>query len=316
MVRRVRSLERAEPDELAICSGGRFLAALATTRAGAVLLSPDTADAPGPITRIVVDDPMRAMSTVAHALTVHDRAHGVDPTVRLGPGTTLGDDCCIGAYTVIGANVTIGAGVDIGPLSVVESDCHIGEQSRLEARVVLHEGVQVGRRVQIKAGAVIGGQGFGFLSSAKGHDRIPQTGGCVIEDDVEIGAGTCIDRGSLDDTVIGQGTKIDNLVHVAHNVRIGKHCLIMAGVGIAGSTRLGDGVVLAGQAGLAGHLTVGDGARVGAQAGVIASLPEGAAVSGYPARPHREFLRAQAALYRLAGHVDALEALVRPDEDA
>lgn len=317
MLRRVRSLERAEPDELAICSGGRWLAALATTRAGAVLLTPETAAAPGPATRIVVADPMRAMSTVVSALAGDEGGEaGIDPTVRLGPGVTLGDGCRIGAYTVIGANVAIGAGVEIGSHSVIESDCQIGQGSRLAPRVMIHAGVQIGCRVRIKSGAVIGGQGFGFLSSAAGHERIPQVGGCQLEDDVEIGAGTCVDRGSLDDTVIGQGTKIDNLVHVAHNVRIGRHCLIMAGVGIAGSTKVGDGVVLAGQAGLSGHLEVGDGARVGGQAGVISSVPANAAYSGYPARPHREFLRAQAALYRLAGHVDALEALVRPDDDA
>lgn len=317
MLRRVRSLERAEPDELAICSGGRWLAALAATRAGAVLLTPATADAPGPATRIVVADPMRAMSTVASALSTNDNiAPGIDATVRIGTGVRLGADCRIGAYTVIGDNVHIAAGVEIGPLSVIESDAQIGAGSRIDARVVIHHGAQLGARVQVKSGAVIGGEGFGFLSSATGHERVPQVGGCLIEDDVEIGAGTCIDRGSLDDTVIGQGTKIDNLVHVAHNVRIGKHCLIMAGVGIAGSTRVGDGVVLAGQSGLSGHLEVGDGARIGGQAGVISSVPANAAYSGFPARPHLEFLRAQAALYRLAGHVDALEALVHQEDDA
>jgi UDP-3-O-[3-hydroxymyristoyl] glucosamine N-acyltransferase len=217
---------------------------------------------------------------------------------------------------VIGADVSVGAGVEIGPLAVIESGVSLGDDSVVEARAVIHKGSQLGRRVRVQSGAVIGGQGFGFLSSAAGHARVPQVGGCILEDDVEVGAGSCIDRGSLDDTLIGEGTKIDNLVHVAHNVRIGKHCLIMAGVGIAGSTRIGDGVVLAGQAGLAGHLEIGDGARIGAQAGVISSVPANASYSGYPARPHREALRAQAALYRLAAHVDALEDLVRRDDDA
>lgn len=317
LLRRVRSLERAGPEELGVCSGGRWLAALATTRAGAVLISPDIADAPGPDTRIVVDDPMRAMAQVATALSNgKDPASGIDPTVRLGPGVQLGADCSIGAFSVIGANVTIGTAVEIGPLSVIESDVRIGDLSRLAARVVVHQGCQIGQRVEIKSGAVIGGQGFGFHSSAAGHQRVPQVGGCILEDDVAVGSGSCVDRGSLDDTVVGQGSKIDNLVHVAHNVRIGKHCLIMAGVGIAGSTRVGDGVVLAGQSGLAGHLEVGDGARIGGQAGVISSVPANAAYSGFPARPHREYLRAQAALYRLAAHVDALEALVRRDGDA
>jgi UDP-3-O-[3-hydroxymyristoyl] glucosamine N-acyltransferase len=317
MIRRVRSLERAEPDDLGVCSGGRWLAALATTRAGAVLLAEDIADAPGPETRIVVDDPMRAMTLVATALSNgNGLASGVDSTARLGTGVQLGAGCRIGAYAVLGAHVVVGEGVDIGPLTVIESAVQIGDRSVIEARVVIHQGTQIGRRVLIQSGAVIGGQGFGFLSSAAGHERVPQVGGCLLEDDVEVGAGSCIDRGSLDDTVVGQGTKIDNLVHVAHNVRIGKHCLIMAGVGIAGSTRLGDGVILAGQSGLSGHLQIGDRARIGGQAGVISSVPADAAYSGFPARPHREFLRAQAALYRLAAHVDALEALVRRDDDA
>jgi UDP-3-O-[3-hydroxymyristoyl] glucosamine N-acyltransferase len=317
VIRRVRSLERAEPDDLGVCSGGRWLAALATTRAGAVLLAEDIADAPGPETRIVVDDPMRAMTLVATALSNgNGLASGVDSTARLGTGVQLGAGCRIGAYAVLGAHVVVGEGVDIGPLTVIESAVQIGDRSVIEARVVIHQGTQIGRRVLIQSGAVIGGQGFGFLSSAAGHERVPQVGGCLLEDDVEVGAGSCIDRGSLDDTVVGQGTKIDNLVHVAHNVRIGKHCLIMAGVGIAGSTRLGDGVILAGQSGVSGHLQIGDRARIGGQAGVISSVPADAAYSGFPARPHREFLRAQAALYRLAAHVDALEALVRRDDDA
>jgi UDP-3-O-[3-hydroxymyristoyl] glucosamine N-acyltransferase len=317
VIRRVRSLERAEPDDLGVCSGGRWLAALATTRAGAVLLAEDIADAPGPETRIVVDDPMRAMTLVATALSNgNGLASGVDSTARLGTGVQLGAGCRIGAYAVLGAHVVVGEGVDIGPLTVIESAVQIGDRSVIEARVVIHQGTQIGRRVLIQSGAVIGGQGFGFLSSAAGHERVPQVGGCLLEDDVEVGAGSCIDRGSLDDTVVGQGTKIDNLVHVAHNVRIGKHCLIMAGVGIAGSTRLGDGVILAGQSGVSGHLQIGDRARIGGQAGVISSVPADAAYSGFPARPHREFLRAQAALYRLAAHVDALEALVRQDDDA
>jgi UDP-3-O-[3-hydroxymyristoyl] glucosamine N-acyltransferase len=317
VIRRVRSLERAEPDELGVCSGGRWLAALAATRAGAVLMGADTADAPGPTTRIVVDDPMRAMAMVAAALSGQNGAGtGIDSTARIGAGVQLGAGCRVGAYAVIGNNVSIGAGVSVGPLSVIESDVKLGEDSVVEPRATIHSGAQVGARVLIQSGAVIGGQGFGFLSSPAGHERVPQVGGCILEDDVEVGAGSCIDRGSLDDTVVGQGTKIDNLVHVAHNVRIGKHCLIMAGVGIAGSTRIGDGVVLAGQAGLAGHLEVGNGARIGAQAGVISSVPDGASYSGYPARPHREALRAQAALYRLAAHVDALEALVDREDDA
>ncbi len=307
---RVRSLASAGPDALAACTATRWVAALADTAAGAVLVSPAFAEAPGPATRIVVDDPQRALTLVAEQLHPPTRVTpGVDPTARIGAGSHLGPEVHVGPYVVIGAGVQIGAGVELGAHVVIGDDVVLGEQVRLDPRVVVHDGVRMGNRVHCQAGAVIGSPGFGFLSDASGHHRIPQIGSCILGDDVEIGAGSCIDRGSWEDTVIGRGTKIDNLVHVGHNVQIGDDCLLMAGVGVAGSTRIGHRVVLAGQAGLVGHIEIGDDARVGAQAGVIAPVPPRGAVSGYPARPHREFLRAQAALYRLVPHLAALERL-------
>src|SRR5690606_36304929 len=216
---------------------------------------------------------------------------------------------------VIGDRVVLGADVVIGAHTVIGDDTVIGSGTILAPRVVIDRAVTIGERVIVKSGAVLGGDGFGFLSSRSGHDRVPQTGGCIIGNQVEIDSSSCVDRGSLDDTVIGEGTKIDNLVHIGHNVHLGRNCLVMMGVGVSGSTRVGDGVVLAGQAGLVGHIEVGDGARIGAQAGVIASVPAGATVSGYLARPHREYLRAQSALYRLAAHVDALEQLAKRAAD-
>lgn len=313
----VRSLERAGPTDLAHCAGARWLEALATTAAGAVLVAPEFAEAPGPATRIVVDDPTEAIVRVATAF--HDRDDfdaGIDPTARIGAGATIGAGTRIEAYVVIGDDVTIGAGSRVGAHCVIEAGARLGNAVWLDAHVVVHHDVRLGDRVRCKSGAVIGGDGFGFLSSTKGHARIPQVGGCILEDDVDVGAGSCIDRGSLDDTVIGAGTKIDNLVHIAHNARLGRNCLVMAGVGVSGSTKVGDRVVLAGQAGLVGHIEIGDDARIGAQAGVIASVPPRGTVSGYPARPHREFLRAQAALYRLAPHIEALEALLNREPDA
>jgi UDP-3-O-[3-hydroxymyristoyl] glucosamine N-acyltransferase len=312
VLRRVRSLERAEGDALALCSGPRWTDALAASRAGAVLLPPTLHDAPGPTTRIVVNDPVRAMAAAASALHPPPATSaGVHVTATIGPRVTLSPGVEIGPHVVVKADAVLGEGVVLGPGVVVEAGVVIGAGSRLDAHVVVHEGSVLGARVWCKAGAVIGGQGFGFVSGPEGHVRVPQVGGCLLGDDVEVGSGSCIDRGSLDDTVIGRGTKIDNLVHVGHNVRIGEHCLLVAGVGVSGSTQVGHRVLLGGQAGLAGHLQIGDDARVGAQAGVISSIPPGAAVSGYPARPHREFLRAQAALYRLAEHVSALEALAK-----
>jgi UDP-3-O-[3-hydroxymyristoyl] glucosamine N-acyltransferase len=199
--------------------------------------------------------------------------------------------------------VTVGAGVDIG------------DDVELFEGVTLYSGSSLGARVRIHAGARIGSDGFGYVFRNGAHEKIPHVGRCVVERDVEIGANTTIDRGSIDDTVIGAGTRIDNLVHIAHNVRVGRLCLIMAQVGIAGSAQVEDGAVLAGQVGVAGHLTVGKGARLAGQAGVIGDIPAGETWSGYPARPHKEALRAQAAMFRLPAIMRALERLVRARDE-
>ncbi len=226
---------------------------------------------------------------------------GVDSTARIAADVALPDDVVVGPGVVIGAGARIGhrvvmeAGAWIGEGVVVGDDCSIGPHA------VCYPGARLGRRVALKAGAVIGGPGFGFMRGADGHGRLPQLGACILEDDVEIGSCTCVDRGSLEDTVIGQGTKIDNLVQVGHNVRMGARCLVMATVGIAGSVRIGDDVVIAGGVGIADHATIADRVVVSAKSVVFApGIGEpGSVVGGYPARPHRDFLRAQAALYRL-----------------
>jgi len=204
----------------------------------------------------------------------------------------------------MGDRVTIDAGCVVG------EGVHIGDDSQLFPSVSVYPRARIGRRVTIHAGARIGSDGFGYVFQDGVHQKIPHVGRCVIGDDVEIGANTTIDRGSIDDTVIGPGTKIDNLVHVGHNVRIGALCLVMAQVGIAGSVYIEDGVILAGQVGLAGHLTVGKGARIGGQAGVFGDVPAGETWSGYPARPHKEALRAQGALFRLSRLMKTLERLI------
>ncbi|MEP6590745.1 MAG: UDP-3-O-(3-hydroxymyristoyl)glucosamine N-acyltransferase [Gemmatimonadota bacterium] len=316
-LRRCRSLETAEPDALAMATGGRWAAALAATHAGAVLVPAALEGGPGPATRIIVRDPARAMVVAAGFL--HPEP-GLGPhvatTVRFGAGTVPPVDASIGAYVVLGAGVVLGARVRLGAHVVIEDGVVLGDDVRLDAHVVVHHGSRLGDRVWCKAGAVIGGAGFGFVSDAAGHTRVPQVGGCILEDDVQVGSCSCIDRGSLDDTVIGQGSKLDNHVHVGHNVRMGHNCLLMAGVGVSGSTVLGHRVVMAGQSGVAGHLTLGDDVKVGAKSAVISSVEAGMSVSGYPARPHREFLKALAALYRLAPHHDALERLAAERRDA
>jgi len=312
LVRRVGPLDRSGEDTLSFAVSGRYAEELRGTRAAVVLVPEALAAAPaGPAARIVVGDPYRALVRVIGALFPEaEPAAGIDPTARLGPGCVLGEGVSIGPFVLLGRGVRVGhrcrlaEGVSLGEGVVV------GDDTRMGPRVVCYAGSRIGSRVVLKAGAVIGGDGFGYLAGPDGHARIPHVGGCILEDEVEIGSNSCVDRGSVDDTVIGRGTKIDNLVQVGHNVRIGERCLLMAGVGVAGSTRVGDGAILAGHVGVTDHLHIGAGARVAAKSAVFGDVAPGIAISGHPARPHRQFLRAQAALYRLAPIIDEVERLV------
>jgi UDP-3-O-[3-hydroxymyristoyl] glucosamine N-acyltransferase len=317
LIRSVRSLERAEPDALAMCTGRKYAAAMATTKAGAVLVTQALAEAAGPATRIIVADPAQAMFVAARSLHPDQPLPtGIAATARIGRESSVGPAPSIGAGVVVGDRVRIGARARIAAQVVIEDDVTIGDDVQLDAHVVLYAGVTLGDRVRCKAGAVLGGPGFGYVSDASGHHRIPHIGGCVIGSDVEIGSHTCVDRGSLDDTIVGRGTKIDNLVHIAHNVHIGTDCLIMGCVGIAGSSHVGNRVILAGGSGMIDHRQVGDDARIGAGSVIFADVPAGAAWSGYPARPHREFLRGVAAMFDLTQYSRTLELLAKEREDA
>jgi UDP-3-O-[3-hydroxymyristoyl] glucosamine N-acyltransferase len=251
-------------------------------------------------TTIRVDDPRRALARILAVLYPEDRpAPGVHPTVVLGGGVEIDPTATVGAYAVIGEGTTVGARARISAHVVVGRRCGIGADALIHPHVTLYDGVSVGERSVIHAGARLGSDGFGFVPEGNRLVKVPQVGGCRIGADVEIGANTTIDRGSIGDTVIGAGTKIDNLVQVGHNCRIGRSVIIVSQAGISGSTKVGDGAVLGGQSGFQGHIEVGAGARIGAQAGVTASVAPGETVSGYPARPHREALRVQAATFRL-----------------
>ena len=240
-----------------------------------------------------------------------DQPAGVHPSAILGTGVHLGHGVSVGPQCVLGDDVRLGDGCRLGPGVVLEDGVTLGDTTVLESRVVCHRGTVIGNRVLIQAGAILGGVGFGFHTGHGGHRRLPHIGRCIIEDEVEIGSNTCIDRGSVDDTVIGAGTKVDNLVQIAHNVRVGKRCFIAAEVGISGSCRIGDDVVMGGQVGLAGHLTVGPRARLAAQSGLTGDVAEGADYGGTPARPHRDSMRGQAAMLRLGKIIRELEALVK-----
>lgn len=308
----VASLERAGSGDLSFLVSARYLPYFERSEAGAVLVTGELADlASGPPNRIVVSDPHRAAVKILvemfrereprwgiHPTAIVQRGARWDGRVALGPHSVLGEEAVLGADCVIQAGATVEAGATLG------DGCRVGSQA------TVCSGTELGDRVRLKPGARVGTPGFAFVESRGEHSHVPHVGGCRVEDDVEIGANSTIDRGSIGDTVIGAGTKIDNLVQVAHNVRIGKRCIVMAQVGLAGSTVVEDDVMLAGQAGLAGHLTVGCGARVAAQAGVIGDVPAGSTVSGYPARPHREVLRQAAALRRLTRITPLLERMV------
>jgi UDP-3-O-[3-hydroxymyristoyl] glucosamine N-acyltransferase len=317
VLRGVRPLGRAGAEMLSLAVSPRYADELRASRAGAALVPESLAGVPeGPRTKIVVHNPSAALVRVLEALYPDPGPKpGIDPTARLGPGVVLGDGVSIGPFVVLGRGVRIGARCRLAERVSLGDDVVIGDDTIMEPGVVCYGGSRIGSRVVLKANAVIGGAGFGFVSDRTGHRQIPHVGGCIVEDDVQIGSGCCVDRGSIDDTVVGQGTKIDNLVHVAHNSRIGARCLLMAGSGLAGSVRMGDDVILAGHAGVIDHVDIGDGARIGAKSAVFGDVPAGASVSGHPARSHRQFLRAQGALYRLAPIVAQLERLVGGRDD-
>jgi UDP-3-O-[3-hydroxymyristoyl] glucosamine N-acyltransferase len=206
---------------------------------------------------------------------------------------------------VVGPRARIGAQVVIG------RGCRVGADALIHPHATLYDGVEVGERCIVHSGARLGSDGFGYVPEGGVLRKVPHVGGCRLEADVEVGANTTIDRGSIGDTVVGAGTKIDNLVQIGHNCRIGRGVIIVSQAGISGSTRIGDGAVLGGQSGFQGHIEVGAGARVGAQAGVTASVAAGETVSGYPARPHREAMRAQAALFKLPELLKRVKAIER-----
>ena len=317
VVHAIAPLDRAGPDELSFLATERYAPLLASSRAGIVLVAPELAELASPArARVVVERPHEALlALIPRLYTIAAPEPGVHPTAQIGRGARLGDGVHIGPFAVIGDGASLASRVAVESHCVVGAGVEIGDESRLYPGVTLYAGTRLGRRVAVHAGARVGSDGFGYVFRDGVHAKIPHVGRCIVEDDVEIGANSTIDRGSIDDTVIGAGTKIDNLVHVAHNVRIGRLCLLMAQVGIAGSARIGDGCILAGQSGVAGHVTIGDGARIAGRAAIIGDVPAGETWSGYPARPHRESLRASAALFRLAGLVKRLEKIAAREDD-
>lgn len=283
-----RPLSEAGPGDVTFVADDKHARQLVSCRASAVVMKPGSGCVGQTV--IEVSDPLEAFLTIFQHLygSPPRAATGIDPRACLAPSVRLGKDVTIQAGAVIGEGTTLGSGCRIHANVVIGSRCTLGDEVTIYPNAVIYDGCVIGHRVIIHAGAVIGKDGFGFRQVQGRHVRVPQLGSVVIEDDVEIGAGTTIDRGTFQATRIGAGTKIDNQVQIGHNCRIGKHNLIISQVGIAGSTTTGDYVVIAGQAGIADHLTLGNGVVVGAQAGVMSNIPDGQRWLGTPARPERE----------------------------
>jgi UDP-3-O-[3-hydroxymyristoyl] glucosamine N-acyltransferase len=304
LLRGVAPLGSAGPEELSFMDGRRNLPALRETRAGAVVLAEAFLDAVPPGTAaLVAKQPQLAFARIAALF--HPRPAplpGIHPTAVVAPDAEIGEGTEIGPYAVIGAGARIGARGLIGPHAVVGAGCIFGDDCRILAHASAHFCV-AGHRVTLHQGARVGQEGFGFTHTPEGrYVTIPQLGRVLLGDEVEVGANTCIDRGAMDDTVIGPGTRLDNLVQIGHNVATGRGCVIVSQVGISGSTVLGDYVTAAGQAGLAGHLKIGSKARIGAQAGVMSDVPAGMDMMGSPAMPLRDNLRATLYLRKIGAH--------------
>jgi UDP-3-O-[3-hydroxymyristoyl] glucosamine N-acyltransferase len=294
----VAGIDQAGPGDLTFLANPRYASRLADTRASAVILAPGHEAA---VACLVTDQPYLAFARAVAILCPRPRpVPGMHPSARVDPTAVLGPDVHVGALAVVGPGVRVGARSTIHPHVVLYEGVEVGEDCVLHSGVHVRERCRLGNRVVVQNGAVIGGDGFGFARDQGGrYHKFPQVGVVVIEDDVEIGALTAVDRAALGETRIGRGTKLDNLVQVGHSVTIGEDSVLAGQVGIAGSTRIGSRVTLAGQVGVAGHLTIGDGAIATAQSGIPSSVEKGAVVSGYPAIDNRAWLRSAAVFAKL-----------------
>jgi UDP-3-O-[3-hydroxymyristoyl] glucosamine N-acyltransferase len=297
-IHRVASIDAARGGDITFIANPKYLARLQDTQAAAVIVKPGI-ESPG-VPLLLCDNPYLAFAKILTALHVRrPEPRGilpgalVDPEAHIGPEVTLHPGCVVGRGAVVGRGSILYPGV------VLYEDTVVGEDCTLHAGAIVREQCRLGDRVILQPGAVIGSDGFGFAPDGGAYYKIPQVGIVVVEDDVEIGANTCIDRAALGETRIGRGSKIDNLAQVAHNVVIGEDTIIVAQVGISGSTRIGNHCTLGGQVGVVGHIKIGDHTMVGAQSGVINSLPGRQVVSGTPAIAHKDWLKASASFAQL-----------------
>jgi len=297
-VRDIAALQTAGPDELAFAEAAKSLELAAASQAGCILV-PEGCILTGRTT-IGVANPKLSFVRAAQVLCPPRKLPpGVHPTAVIAPDARLAEDVVICPYVVIESGVDVGPGTYLGVGVCLGERARIGSHCVLYPRVSVYPGARIGNRVILHSGVVIGSDGFGYVFAEGHYEKFPQRGGVVIEDDVEIGSNSTVDRGSLGVTVIGQGSKIDNLVQIAHNVRVGRHCVIAAQTGISGSAEIGDYAVIGGQVGVADHIRIEEGAMIGGQAGIFRTIRKGTKVWGTPARPLDEFKKVYAELAKL-----------------
>ena len=287
----LRSPDRAEADAVVVVGNAKEVEALKDAEAAVLVVSEAwQLDTSQPLIR--VKDTRLALAQLSHLFDTRlPVAEGIHLSATVHPSAVLAENVHLGAGAVVAAGVRLGRGTRVGPGCVLGEGVSVGADCTLHANVTLYDGVTLHDRVTLHSGAVVGADGFGYARGPRGAVKIHHLGGVVLEDDVEVGANTCIDRGTLSDTRVGARSKIDNLCQIGHNVVIGPDCLIAGTVGIAGSTTLGARVTVGGSAGIGDHLNIGDDARVAGRAGVVKDIPSGETWAGFPARPHKAWLR-------------------------